>query len=130
VRGQINQSFLASQVDGLFAALPGGGGGGSLYSAGYSDVGIDDAWEACGSGVNGSYHDASGRPLINTTRFPDMRALTAHARARGATMSWYGNCCGCAAGEHRLAEHPLQSRSRLDSVVKSLNDLGDSALHP
>lgn len=101
VRLGVNQSFLSSQVEGLFAPLPSGG---SLYSAGFTDVGIDDAWEACGAGVNGSYHDARGVPLINTTRFPDMAALTASARARNATMSWYGNCCGCAAGEHRLSE--------------------------
>ena len=101
VRQNVNQSFLLSQLAGLFAPLPSGG---SLFSAGFIDVGIDDAWEACGAGVNGSYHDARGVPLINTTRFPDMAALTASARARNATMSWYGNCCGCAAGEHRLSE--------------------------
>ncbi len=100
VRSEINQSYLSSAVEGLFAPLPGGG---SLFSAGFTDLGIDDGWEACGAGVNGSYHDGGGRPLINTTRFPDMAALTASARARNASMSWYGNCCGCAAGEHRLS---------------------------
>ncbi len=100
VRQLINQSFLVSQVDGLFAAL---GGGGSLFSSGFTDVGIDDAWEACGAGVNGSYHDPKGRPLINTTRFPDMGGLTAYARGKNATMSWYGNCCGCQRGEHNLS---------------------------
>ena len=102
VRTDINASFVASQVDGLLAPIDGLGT--TLWAAGYADVGIDDAWEACGQGVNGSYHDAAGRPIVNTTRFPDMRALTAYARTRNVSMSWYGNCCGCAAGEHALSE--------------------------
>jgi alpha-galactosidase len=100
VREDINQTFLTSQVQGLFAPI----GSTSLFAAGYTDVGIDDAWEACGAGVNGSYHDRSGRPLINTTRFPDMAALTRYARSRGATMSWYGNCCACGTAERALVE--------------------------
>ena len=113
VRQDINQTFVQSQVDGLFAPI----GNTSLFAAGYRDVGIDDAWEACGAGVNGSYHDKAGNPLINTTRFPDMRALTAHARGRNATMSWYGNCCGCAKFERTLAEpHYVQDALAVASL--------------
>ena len=97
----VDQPFLSSLVDGLVAPLPGGG---SLFTSSFSEVGLDDGWEACGSGVNGSYHDASGQPLVNLTRFPDMRAMTTGARAKGVTMAWYHNCCGCGAGEHRLSE--------------------------
>lgn len=105
VRTLINQSFLTSQVDGLFAPFASSSlnATSTLFDAGFTDVGIDDAWEACGAGVNNSYHDSSGRPLINTTRFPDVKQLTAHARSRNTTMSWYGNCCGCQAGEHNLS---------------------------
>ena len=111
VRQNINQSFLLATIDGLFAPIPGAT---SLFDAGYGDVGIDDAWEACGAGVNGSYHDAAGRPLVNTTRFPDLKALTAHARGRNATMSFYGNCCGCAQAERTLAEpHYAQDAAAL-----------------
>ena len=102
VRGAVNQTFVQSQIDGLFAPLSGGGAA-SLFAAGYSDVGIDDGWEACGAGVNGSYHNATGWPLVDEARFPDLRALTRTARARGGTVSWYGNCCGCAAAEHKLS---------------------------
>lgn len=102
VRQDINQSFVASQVDGLLAPI--GTINTTLFAASYTDFGIDDAWEACGAGVNGSYHDASGRPIVNASRFPDLRALTAGARAKGVTMSWYGNCCGCAKAEHKLSE--------------------------
>lgn len=99
VRTRINQSFLLSQVDGLFAPFPST----TLFDAGFTDVGIDDAWEACGAGVNGSYHDKAGQPIINASLFPDMKALTSYARSRNATMSWYGNCCGCQAAEHKLS---------------------------
>ena len=103
VRQDINQTFLQSQVDGLLAPI-GGGARGSLVAAGDRAVGIDDAWEACGAGVNGSYHNSSGWPLVNTTRFPDMAGLTAYARAQNVTMSWYGNACGCGKQERTLAQ--------------------------
>lgn len=104
MRQDINQTFLQSQVDGLFEPI----GSTSLFESGFTDVGIDDAWEDCGAGVNGSYHDATGRPLINLTRFPDMLGLTSYARAKGATMSWYGNCCGCGRQEKTLVEPHYQ----------------------
>jgi alpha-galactosidase len=113
VRGDINQSFLQAQVDGLLAPIAAGGGG-SLFDAGFTDVGIDDAWEACGAGVNGSYHNASGWPLVNLARFPDLAGLTAYARARNVTMSWYGNACGCGRQERTLAEpHYAQDAAAL-----------------
>jgi alpha-galactosidase len=99
VRLNVNQTFVASQAQGLAAPLPGGG---SLLAAGFSDVGLDDGWEACGQGVNGSYHDQNGNPLVNSN-FPDIRGMTAAARALGVTSSWYMNCCGCPA-EHKLSE--------------------------
>ena len=34
-------------------------------------IGIDDGWQACGAGVDGSFHSASGEVLINETLFPD-----------------------------------------------------------
>ncbi len=44
----------------------------SMLDLGYSDCGLDDAWQACGAGVNGSFHDAAGNPLVNLQRFPSM----------------------------------------------------------
>ena len=54
----------------------------SLRELGYTDVGLDDCWQAtapdgsCGShGPEGwTYHDEFGRPLIDETKFPDMKA--------------------------------------------------------
>ena len=47
----------------------------SLADVGYSSVGIDEGWEGCGYGVNGTQHDTDGNPVINTWRFPNMKNL-------------------------------------------------------
>ena len=111
VRQNINQTYVTAMARGLVAPLqlPGGGGGGgspaaaSLAAAGYTDAALDDGWEACGAGVNGSYHSPTGEPLVNTTRFPDLAGWTAEVRSLGLTASWYMNACGCAEGEKRLS---------------------------
>ena len=46
----------------------------SLCDMGYCSVGIDEGWEGCGAGVNGSQHDVDGNPTINS-KFPDMAAV-------------------------------------------------------
>lgn len=71
---------IARNVDLLTKKQWAAGGGklASLADFGYTSVGIDEGWEACGFGVNGSgHHDASGHPLVNKWKFPDMQALTA-----------------------------------------------------
>ena len=70
-------------------------GGVSLASLGYRDVGIDDAWQDCGAGVGGGYHDAGGNPIVDTTRFPDLKALTSAIHALNLTAGWYANNCRC-----------------------------------
>ena len=88
----------------------------SLLEAGYNYVGLDDNYQACGykdvdhtgdlgGGVVSewpaypggkplrSFHNASGYPLMNLTRFPDTRAMTDHAHRLGLKMGW----CECAA---------------------------------
>ena len=69
----------------------------SLLDLGYSTVGLDDAWQACGSYGPGkyTYHDASGNPLVNLTRFPSMASMTAHAHSLGLRAGWYFNNCIC-----------------------------------
>jgi hypothetical protein len=52
--------------------------GASLLELGYENCGLDDYYQACGTGVNGSFHNASGYPLIDHTKFPDMKAMTDH----------------------------------------------------
>jgi hypothetical protein len=56
----------------------------------------------CGQGVNGTQHYADGTPVINTARFPDMKALVDYGHSRGVRMGWYLN--GCACGEKRALD--------------------------
>ena len=72
----------------------------SLLDLGYSRIGMDDGWQACGAGVNGSFHAADGTPLWNTTKFPDVVAMNAKAHELGLKTDWYINNCICT--EHGL----------------------------
>ena len=60
----------------------------SLLEVGYTHIGIDDGWQSCGKGVNGSFHDAQGRPMVDTEKFPDMKGMNAAAHAKGVKMGW------------------------------------------
>ena len=67
----------------------------SLKDLGYIDSGLDDNWQACGKGINGSFHGLDGVPLINYDRFPDMKNMTDYGKSKGIKMGWYGNNCIC-----------------------------------
>ena len=67
----VSQQSMLSQVDALVAPQPGSTA--SLRSLGFSDIGIDDGWQACGAGVNGSWHDATGTPLVMRPSSPTWR---------------------------------------------------------
>lgn len=85
----------------------GGGRPQSLAALGYSDVGLDNGWNSCGEGVNGSYHDRTGHVMVNSA-FPSLRDMNSHAHSLNLTSSWYLNADGCA-GETRLtATHYMQ----------------------
>ena len=60
----------------------------SLADLGYISVGLDDAWQACGTGVNGSFHDAEGNPLVDTKKFPSMKNMTDHGHNLGLKVGW------------------------------------------
>jgi len=67
----------------------------SLLDLGYTDVGLDDAWQLCGSyGPNhNTYHDETGAPVVDTSIFPDFKAMTNFAHSLNLTAGWYGNNC-------------------------------------
>ena len=69
----------------------------SLASLGYTDVGLDDCWQACGNygPDNNTYHDEHGTPQINLTKFPSMLEWTQFAHANNLTAGWYHNNCRC-----------------------------------
>ena len=89
MKQNVSQSAILRQVDALVTRQKGQP---SLLEVGYSHIGIDDGWQACGKGVNGSFHDANGRPIIDLERFPDMRAMNIQAHSKGVKMGEFG--CG------------------------------------
>jgi hypothetical protein len=49
----------------------------SRIEVGYTHAGIDDGWQLCNSGPGGEgFHNSSGFPIIDTSKFPDVRAMT------------------------------------------------------
>jgi hypothetical protein len=62
-------------------------------------IGMDDNWQACGAGINGSFHAKDGTPLWNTTRFPNVKAMNDRIHKLGLKSDWWARanlCCGCA----------------------------------
>lgn len=93
----IDDARIRSQIDALVQPRLNAFSGrmDSLFSLGYDTVGIDEGWEGCGLGENGSLvHYANGTPAIAPT-FPDMGGLVRYGRSRGVKMGWYFNGCGC-----------------------------------
>ena len=91
----VNQSLIEGIMDGMVRkdrkvdGVPT-----SLCDLGYCDVGLDDNWQQCSTTKGGlRFHDQSGTPLVNTERFPDMAAMTAHAHKLGLTAGWRGSNC-------------------------------------
>jgi hypothetical protein len=60
----------------------------SLLQLGFNRVGIDEGWEQCGAGVNGSFNDKNCVPLTSRSRFPDMPSLVKKHHAAGAKLDW------------------------------------------
>ena len=95
-KSDINQSIIEAQIDALVSS--------GLVAAGYVEIGIEEGWEGCGRGVNGSYHDKDGTPLVDLDRFPDMAALVKKAGAKGVGVGIYMNGCEpCAKAERDLS---------------------------
>ena len=88
----VNQALIQSIMDGMIdKSRTVNGVPTSLLDLGYSDVGLDDNWQACGSkdaapGMH--YHDKDGNPLVNYDRFPDFNNMTDHAHSLGLTSGW------------------------------------------
>ena len=67
----------------------------SLVDLGYVQANLDDAWQACGAGVNRSFHDAAGNPLWNERAFPNVSAMTELGASLGIEPGLYMNNCQC-----------------------------------
>lgn len=90
----------------------------SLLDLGYSDVGLDDAWQVCGENgmLKYTYHDTAGNPIVDENLFPDMKAMNDYAHDKGLTTGWYGNNCICK--DHCMTD------SCYENDVKALVDFG------
>uniref|UniRef100_A0A7S1TPY1 Alpha-galactosidase n=2 Tax=Phaeomonas parva TaxID=124430 RepID=A0A7S1TPY1_9STRA len=91
----------------------------SLKDAGYNDVGLDDNYQRCASGIGETPHrgfhnwevvgDATALTnAIDKTRFPDMKAMTDYAHSLGLRAGFYLNNCLC-------AERPLPHEHQEDA---------------
>ena len=83
---QVSQDIIERQVTAVaepFGTEP------SLLALGYDHIGIDDGWQDCGAGVDGSFHSAAGAVLINETLFPDMLQMTRFAHQKKVHMGCY-----------------------------------------
>lgn len=70
----------------------------SLRDAGYVFANVDDGWQACHAGANGSFHSADGWPLLDKEKFPDVGAMTQKARDAGLKPGFYFNNYICGEG--------------------------------
>ena len=67
----------------------------SFVDLGYTRVGLDDGWQKCGAGVNGSFHDIHGNPIVDTDKFPNIKGMVSFGTQRGIGVGWYANNCKC-----------------------------------
>mmetsp|Transcript_25776 Transcript_25776/g.41677 ORF Transcript_25776/g.41677 Transcript_25776/m.41677 type:complete len:430 (-) Transcript_25776:2525-3814(-) len=67
----------------------------SYSDLGYTSVGLDDNWQMCKAGVNGTFHDERGNPIIDRAKFYDMKNMTDFIHALNLTAGWYHNNCIC-----------------------------------
>ena len=99
--GKISQEIIEGNIRGLAdRSRTIDGRKASLADIGYSDIGIDDGWQKCGSygPEEYRYHSALGDPVLDDSKWPlGMNHLTDLAHSLNLTAGWYGNACGCAA---------------------------------
>eukprot|EP00729_Bicosta_minor_P003802 gene3802-21200_t len=103
----------------------GSGGQTSLVELGYGQASLDDAWQACDTGVNRSFHDAEGNPLIDLNAFPNMSAMTAFGKTLGIESGWYMNNCNCA--ENQFTD-PVQIANIVRRSAHAVAALGFTSL--
>ena len=117
--GAIDQNLMLAMMAGLTdKSRMSDGKPTSLIELGYNRIGMDDNWQACGSGLNGSFHGADGAPLWNMTAFPDVKGMNKHAHDLGLKTDWYINNCICS------EKGKLPVGFSLEGNAKALVELG------
>lgn len=91
----------------------------SLLELGYNRMGMDDGWQACYTGINKTFHDKDGNPLINKTLFPDIKSMNDKAHDAGLLSGWYLNNCICQESGGKIAVNKT-----VPNDVQALVELG------
>ena len=89
---KMNQDMITGVIDALAEknrTVKGWDGKVSLCDLGYCAAGIDEGWEGCGLGVNGTQHYLNGTPATNPKLYPDMKGLVDYGHKKGLKMGWY-----------------------------------------
>jgi alpha-galactosidase len=115
--GDVSQAKIEATIDAIVEKRAGGT---SFLDLGFADVGVDDGWQACGTGRSldnhSSFHAPDGTPLVNNSKFQDVKAMVAYGhKNKGLTMGWYNNNCMC------MDEYT----KRNDPVWEEASDRGD-----
>mmetsp|Transcript_11182 Transcript_11182/g.33380 ORF Transcript_11182/g.33380 Transcript_11182/m.33380 type:complete len:439 (+) Transcript_11182:269-1585(+) len=95
--GDVSDPLMRATADALASkrVSPWTGRNVSLIDLGFVRIGIDDGWQACGTGWQNSFHAADGTPLVNQSRFPDLADLVSYGNSRGLDVDWYQINCIC-----------------------------------
>ena len=88
---------------------------------GYNHVGVDDGWQVCGTGVDGGFHAPDGTPILNTTKFHDLKGTVAYGHSKGVLMGWYDTNCICC-DEYKLQANETFAQLSYAADVKMLRD--------
>ena len=79
----------------------------------YVNVGLDDGWQSCGAGWNGSFHTKAGEPIIDKAKFPDMKAMVDKAHSLSLRAGWY--MCVSA---NQPSYHPCGRQRLITSIAR------------
>jgi alpha-galactosidase len=117
--GNVDQALMETVMDRMTEEVLDGK---SIKDLGFTDVGLDDNWQQCKTGVNGSFHAPSGRPIVNLQKFPDMKKMVDYGHGKGLTVGWYGNNCICS--EHEFVKDAAFAEKCYAGDVQSTVDFG------
>ena len=127
VHGNVNVSYIKAMVDAVASRKRlVDGKPTSLLDLGYGRVGLDDGWQACGSGwapagsSSKSFHAQDGTPLVNTTKFPSLKQLVEYGHSKGLLMGWYDDNCICMDSYKLRANASWAERSYAGDVAQLL----------
>ena len=64
-----------------------------------------------------NYHDSNGYPIVNKTRFPDLKSMVGYAHALNLTAGFYGNNCICSDKCRNETECDMQTLSDVKAFL-------------